>query len=123
VQLLTAMRIFGKIRVPRRAPPWLGDFHKLTGILAFLFSLPVAYHCLWSLGFTADAGFTRIFVHSIAGCFFYGAFTAKVTVVRSHGLPNWSLPLIGGLVFAALVTVWFTSAWWFFTTDLGYPKL
>jgi hypothetical protein len=53
VQVLTALWLYG--RVPWRAstPVWLGDAHRLTGTLAFVFSLPVAFHCLWSLGFKA----------------------------------------------------------------------
>jgi hypothetical protein len=123
VQLVTALRLYGAIKFPRTAPAWLGDLHRLTGTLAFLFSLPVAYHCLWSIGFNAPRSFTRVFVHSVLGCFFYGAFATKVLIVRAKGLPGWALPLAGGLVLTALVGVWFTSAWWFFTTDLGVPKL
>ena len=90
--------------------------HRLSGTLAFVFSLPVAYHCLWSIGFNADVGFNRVFVHSIAGCLFYGAFATKVLVVRSKGLPGWVLPVVGSLVFTGLVLVWLTSAFWFFDT-------
>ena len=114
VQVLTAMRIYGKIKVPRRAPTWLGDVHRLTGTLAFLVSLPVAYHCLWALGFEKHADQTRRFVHSLLGCFFYGAFAAKIVVVRSRNLPGWALPVAGGVVFSALVGIWVTSSLWFF---------
>jgi hypothetical protein len=120
VQVLLAMRLYGKIQVPREAPPWLGDAHRLTGTVAFLLTLPVAYQCLWGLGFqTAD---TRVLLHSLAGCFFFGAFTAKVLAVRVHGLPDWVLPIIGGAVFTALVTVFATSSVWFFTSrPAGLP--
>ncbi len=116
-QILSALRLYGKVKVPRQSPRWLGDAHRLSGTLAFLFSLPVAYHCLWSIGFNADAGFTRVFVHSLAGCLFYGAFAAKVLIVRAKGLPNWALPLAGGFTFTVLVVLWFTSSWWFFNQD------
>src|SRR5438876_12238209 len=49
VQLGSALWLYGKIGPA--APPWLGNVHRLSGRLAFIFSLPVAYHCLWSLGF------------------------------------------------------------------------
>ena len=55
VQLLTALRLYGKLRIPRKVPAWLGDVHRLSGTLALLFSLPVAYHCLWALGFERDS--------------------------------------------------------------------
>ena len=47
---------------------------------------------------------------------FYGVFTVKVLAVRVHGLPGATLPIVGGLVFAALVGVWLTSALWFLTS-------
>lgn len=120
LQVVGALWLYGKLGP---APPaWLGDAHRLTGTLAFLVSLPVAYHCLWSLGYTTDASLDRVFVHSVAGCLFYGAFVSKVLIVRSSGLPGWTLPLAGGLVFTSLVVVWLTSSFWFFTTFDG-PKL
>lgn len=116
-QLVSAVRIYGKAGAP--APTWLGDFHRLTGTLAFLFSLPIAYHCLWSIGFLADPGFDRVFLHGLFGCLFYGAFATKVLAVRSHNWPGWTLPAIGGTVFTLLVLVWATSAYWFFTAFDG----
>lgn len=115
VQVLLAMRLYGKLHWPKQAPSWLGDAHRLSGTLAFLLSLPVAYHCLWSLGF--QSGTTRVLVHSIVGCIFYGAFVTKVLSVRVHSLPNWVLPVVGGLVFAALVVIFLTSSLWFFTSS------
>ena len=121
-QLLSAMRLYGKVSIPHTMPSWLGDAHRLSGTLALLFSLPVAYHCLWSLGFETDPDLTRRFVHSVAGCAFYGAFVAKVIAVRSHRLPEWALPLIGGTVFTLLVVVWVTSSLWFFR-NVGFPEI
>jgi hypothetical protein len=120
VQVLLAMRLYGKIHVPHDAPPWLGDAHRLVGTLAFALSLPVTYHCLWGLGFQSTD--TRVVVHSTVGCVFYGAFTMKVLAVRARGLPDWSLPAVGGFVFAVLVVVWLTSSLWFITSrPAGVP--
>lgn len=117
-QLFTALRIYGKLGTG--APPaWLSSAHRASGTGAFVLSLPVAYHCLWALGFTADAG-ARILIHSTVGCFFYGAFAAKVVAVRSHHLPSWVLPVVGGTVFSALVLMWLTSSLWFFT-NVEFP--
>jgi hypothetical protein len=113
-QLGSALRIYGKLGA-RPAPSWLGSAHRLSGTLAFVLTLPVSYHCLWALGFTSNAG-TRILVHSLVGCFFYGAFAAKVLIVRNKSLPGWALPWAGGLVFTGLVALWLTSSFWFFTT-------
>ena len=119
VQVLLALRIYGKLRWPRVSPPWLGDAHRLAGTVAFLFTLPVAFLCLWSLGFEDHT--TRVAVHSVLGCFFYGAFVVKVLAVRVRGLPNWFLPVIGGVVFVTLVAIWFTSSFWFFR-HVGFPE-
>ena len=122
VQVLTALRLYGRLKWPSTAPAWLGDFHRLSGTLAFVFSLPVAFHCLWSLGFKAHLSQTRVFFHSVLGCAFYGVFAAKVIVVRSKGLPGWALPVVGSLVFTILVAAWCTSSVWFFA-HYGFPSV
>jgi hypothetical protein len=119
VQLLTALWMYGRLGVA--APPRLGLVHRVLGGLALVVSLPVAYHCLWSLGFESDPDQTRRFVHSIAGCFFYGAFASKVLVVRSRSLPGWALPAAGGALFTSVVVLWLSSALWFFDT-VGFPE-
>ena len=115
-QLFTAAWIFRKLYWPR--PPWITIVHRWTGRLAFLATLPVAYHCIFKLGFQKVD--TRVAVHSFFGCAVYGAFAAKVTIVRLHRFPWWVLPLGGGLLFAALVGVWYTSAFWFLRLE-GVP--
>lgn len=112
LQVLLAMRIYGRLGWPKQEPSWLGDAHRLAGTVAFVLTLPVAYHCLWSLGFQSTD--TRVLVHSLAGCFFYGLFVTKVLAVRVHGLPGWTLPVVGGAVFTALVVIFLTSSVWFF---------
>ena len=116
-QVVSALRLYGRVGPP--APPWLGEVHRLTGTLAFLFSLPIAYHCLWSIGFWADPGLNRVFIHSVAGCLFYGVFAVKVLAVRSGDRLGWALPILGGTAFTLLVLVWFTSSYWFFTSFTG----
>ena len=120
VQLITALRIWGRIPWPRTLPAWFGQVHRLSGTLAFLATLPVAYHCLWAIGFEPDMSQPRRFIHSMLGCFFYGAFVVKVVAVRSRRLPGWMLPAIGGTVFTSLVGLWLTSSLWFFT-NIGFP--
>jgi hypothetical protein len=117
VQLGSALWMFGRLPL-RDAPGWVGPLHRISGRLAFLFSLPVAYHCLYQLAFQDTT--TRVLAHSLLGCAFYGAFATKVTIVRSSGLPGAALPLAGGLVFTLLVAVWLTSGFWFITEN-GFP--
>lgn len=113
-QILTALGMWGKL--PGRAfeSPRVAVVHRWSGTLAFLVTLPVAFQCVWSLGFsTADI---RTIVHSVAGCLFYGVFAAKMLGLRLRGLPGWVLPLLGGLLAALFITLWFTAAFWFFTS-------
>jgi Family of unknown function (DUF6529) len=117
-QLLSAARFYGKLG-RGRGPSWLGRVHRATGTSAFLLTIPVAYHCLWALGFQVS-GETRVLVHGLLGCCFFGALGGKVLLVRSRGLPGWALPVAGGLLFTALIGVWLTSAFWFFT-NVRFP--
>jgi hypothetical protein len=117
-QVLTALWVYGKIS--SQVPPWAGTVHRISGRLAFIISLPVAYHCLWSLGFQDTD--TRVLVHSLLGCAFYGAFAVKVTIVNSKGLPGLALPVAGGVTFAIFVGVWLTSAYWFVDNG-GWPAI
>jgi hypothetical protein len=117
-QVYSALRIYGRLG-GGETPSWLGTAHRMSGTGAFFLSIPVAYHCLWALGFTPDAG-SRILVHSLLGCFFYGVFATKVLVVRSKASPSWLLPIMGGTVFTTLVLIWFTSSFWFFT-NVEFP--
>lgn len=114
LQVLTALRLYDKVKIPKTFPPWLGDVHRLFGTLAFILTLPVAFHCLWSFGFESSSSQTRRYVHSLAGCLFYGAFASKVLAVRTKRLPGWVLPIIGGVTFTLLVVLWTTSSLWFF---------
>src|SRR3954451_23534738 len=75
VQVLSASWMYRKLPLGP-APRWMGGLHRISGRLAFLFSLPVAYHCLYQFGFE-DAS-ARVFAHSLLGCCFYGAFATKV---------------------------------------------
>jgi hypothetical protein len=118
-QLLSAVQIYGKIGVPRTMPTWLPLAHRVSGSITYLLAVPVAYHCLWALGFQDTD--TRVLLHSIAGCFFFGAFAAKVIVVEWKAMPAWALPVAGGTVFSVLVVIWLTSALWFFK-EFGFPS-
>src|ERR687888_655903 len=114
VQVATAARIFGKLKaVIPFGYPLIGVLHRWSGRLAFVCTLPVAFHCIFILGFrSTDA---RVLAHSIAGSFVYGVFGMKVFFVREREAPGWALPLAGGAMFAVLATLWGTSAYWYFT--------
>ena len=109
-QLFTAAWIFRKL--PWDKPAWVNPVHRWSGRLAFVVTLPVAYHCIFKLGFRSPT--TRVLAHSLFGCAVYGAFAAKVTIVRLHRFPRLVLPLAGGLLFAVLIGVWYTSAIWLY---------
>jgi len=113
VQVVSALVMYGKI--PRvTAPSWIGALHRWSGRIAFLLAVPVAIHCLYALGFQNYS--TRVLLHSIFGCLFFGAFTVKMLILPKKGLPGWVLPFWGAVVFTALVLIWLTSVYWFFST-------
>ncbi|MFI6048381.1 DUF6529 family protein [Nocardia sp. NPDC051321] len=109
-QLVSALAIYGKL--PVDAPSWIGTAHVWTGRLAVLVSVPVAVHCLYAFGF--EQYDTRVLLHSLLGCFCYGAFVAKMLLLTRKGLPGWVIPVAGGLVLAVLTGIWLTSSLWFF---------
>ncbi|GAA2038266.1 DUF6529 family protein [Catenulispora yoronensis] len=113
VQLLSALVMYGKLTVPGGTPSWIGGLHRWSGRLAFIAAVPVAMQCLYALGYQDYS--TRVLIHSLLGCLFFGAFTMKMLVLPRRNAPSWALPLLGGLVFAALIAIWFTSSYWFFT--------
>jgi hypothetical protein len=113
VQLVSAMALFGHFR-PLAGRRWIGPLHRWSGRAAVAVTLPVVAHCLYALGFQYDE--PRVLVHSLLGCFFYGAFAAKMLTLSRDDLPRWLLPVVGGAVFTGLVGLWLTSSLWFFTT-------
>jgi Family of unknown function (DUF6529) len=125
LQLIGALWIYGKLGV--EAPSWLGTVHRISGTIALLLSVFVAYHCLWALGLesgTLEDGEkvpTRTVVHGVLGCAVFGAVVVKVVAVRSRRAPGWFLPVAGGLLFALLVLVVLTSAVWYIGEE-GWPS-
>lgn len=113
VQVLSASWMWGRLPGAGTAPSWAAPLHRYSGAVAFTLTVPVALHCIWSLGLVTTSG--RVLVHGLLGCVFYGAYAAKMVGLRLRGGPRWLLPVLGGLVFACFVLVWLTSALWFFT--------
>ena len=114
VQVSTGARIFGKIKrfVPI-PPPYVNRIHRWSGRIAVLLTLPVAFHCIFILGFQ-DVN-ARVLTHSIFGSFVYGVLVVKLFFVHDKKHPRWTLPVVGGTMFAVLATLWLTSAYWYFT--------
>ena len=113
-QVLSAARLFELFHFAPSGRFW-GRMHRVSGYLAILLTVPVAYHCIFLLGF--DTTSSRVAIHSVLGAGFYGAFLVKVILVRSGGFPGWVLPVAGGLLFAILVGLWLTSSLYFFGSN------
>jgi hypothetical protein len=114
VQVLTGARIFGKLTgIVPVPPPRVNRIHRWSGRLAILFTLPVAFHCIFILGFQTDEA--RVLAHSLLGTFIYAVFAVKVFFVRDRDHPRWTLPLVGGTLFTVLALLWSTSSLWYFT--------
>jgi hypothetical protein len=119
IQLVLALWMYAKlprISVPARN---VGGVHRTVGLVALLLTLPIAYHCVLAYGVQTQFD-TRVAVHSVAGCFLYGAIAAKILVVRLGGFPGWVLPVAGGAVVTLVAVLWYTSALWYFN-DFALP--
>jgi hypothetical protein len=111
-QIGSALWMYHRVPGVGAAPRPVPLVHRLVGTTAFLLSLPIAVHCVLAYGVQLSS--PRVAVHSLAGCFFYGAFVAKVLVVRSRRLPRWALPIAGGLLATLIAVLWYSAALWYF---------
>lgn len=113
VQVLTAAGMWGKLPGVRGGGRGVSRVHRWSGRAAVVVSLPVAAHCLYALGFQSYD--TRVLLHSLLGCFFYGIFVCKMLTLSRDHRPGWLVPVLGGAVFTGLTALWLTSAVWFFS--------
>ncbi len=117
-QLLTAARIYERLHFPPKGRLY-NLVHRWSGRTAIVLTLPVAYHCVFLLGYTAirhtdPFQFARTMTHATLGTIVYGVFLGKLFIVRASGLPGWLLPLAGATLFTVLLGLWITSSLWFF---------
>lgn len=110
-QVFLAVWMYGRLPGSGTTPTMVRPAHRIIGVVLFLATLPVAIHCMFAYGVQTTTA--RVTVHSLAGCFFYGAFVAKIIVVRSRRLPGWVLPAVGGLLVTIVAVIWYTSALWY----------
>jgi hypothetical protein len=85
VQLTLTLWMYRRLPGAGAAPPPCRCYTASAGPVVFLLSSPVAVHCMFTYG--VQLSDPRVAVHSVAGCWFYGAFAAKVLIVRSRRLP------------------------------------
>jgi hypothetical protein len=112
VQVLLALWLYRKLPFAPAPARWVGVAHRLTGVVLIGVTIPVAVHCLNAYGVQLRS--LRLAVHSLAGCFLYGAFAAKVLLVHSKRLPRWALPVAGGTLVTAVIVLWYSAALWYF---------
>jgi hypothetical protein len=113
VQVLSALAMWGRLPGVEGGGRGVAILHRWSGRVAVLVSLPVAAHCLYALGFQAFD--TRVLVHSLLGCFFYGLFVFKMLILTRDDTPGWTVPVAGSVLFTALTGLWVTSSLWFFS--------
>jgi Family of unknown function (DUF6529) len=119
IQVGLALWMYGRLPVVGLAPRPVNNVHRAVGVGAVLLTLPIAYHCALAYGAQTHVD-ARVAAHSVAGCFFYGAFAAKLVIVRSRSLPGYALPLAGGTLVTVVAVLWYTSALWYFN-DFRLP--
>ncbi|MGW2768786.1 DUF6529 family protein [Streptomyces sp. NPDC001275] len=106
-----ALWMYGRLPGLRAAPHPVPKVHRLIGMVDFLFSVLIAQQCIIAYGVSLTG--TREALHSLAGCFLYGAVLAKVVVVRHRRWPGWALPLAGGALVTVIALVWYSAAFWY----------
>jgi hypothetical protein len=120
LQVLLALWMYRKLPLAGRPPRPVPVTHRVTGLALFALTVPIAVHCLIAYGVQLTS--LRVAAHSIFGCFFYGAFTAKVLLVHSRRLPRWALPAAGGTLAIIIGVLWYTSALWYYNAyQLPHP--
>jgi Family of unknown function (DUF6529) len=112
VQVLLALWIYRRLPLAGSPPGAVRPAHGITGLALFALTVPIAVHCLVTYGVQLTG--PRVAVHSLVGCFFYGAFAAKVVLVHSRRLPGWALPVTGGVLAVLLGVLWYSSALWYY---------
>lgn len=111
-QVLLALWLYQRLPLAPDPPAAVATSHRVAGLVLFAATVPIAVHCLVAYGVQLTS--VRVAVHSIAGCFFYGAFAAKVLLVHSRRLPGWALPVAGGALAIILGVLWYTSALYYY---------
>jgi hypothetical protein len=112
VQVLLGLWMYRRLPLAGGPPRPVPAAHRVTGFVLFALTVPIAVHCLIAYGVRLTS--PRVATHSIAGCFFYGAFAAKVLLVHSRRLRGWALPVAGGTLAIVLGVLWYTSALWYY---------
>ena len=110
--MLLALWLYRKLPLAGSPPGSVRLSHPITGFVLFAVTVPIAVHCLIAYGVQLTSA--RVAVHSLAGCLFYGAFTAKDLLVRTRQLPGWALPAAGGALALLVAVLWYTSAVWYY---------
>jgi hypothetical protein len=111
-QVILALWLYRRLPLVPDPPRAVPITHRVGGLVLFALTVPVAVHCLIAYGVQLSS--VRVAVHSVAGCFFYGAFAAKILLVHSRRLPGWALPVAGGTLAILLGVLWYTSALWYY---------
>ncbi len=81
-QAALSFKLAGLFGLRATTRPWLSELRCLLATLAVGFSLPVAFHCVWVLGFGSDS--PAITLHSILACVAYGCVVAALWPERSE---------------------------------------
>jgi len=112
VQVLLGLWIYRRLPLAGSPPRPVPTVHRVVGFILFAVTVPVAVHCLIAYGVQLTS--VRVAVHSLLGCFFYGAFVTKVLLVQTRRLPRWLLPVVGGTLAVVLGVLWWSSALWYY---------
>ena len=99
-QLLTAARIYELLHFPPKGR-FYHAVHRWSGRVAILLTLPVAYHCVFLLGFGTHS--PRVLAHSLLGSALYGARRRQGADCSVYEVRAVGTPAAGGLLFSILL--------------------
>ncbi len=114
VQGVMSIRAQGTLFTAHPQSTRQNDVHQLIGTVAFALTLPVVFHCVWSLGYQTPT--LRVGLHSAAGCAVYGAWAATALMPWHDQERRWIRPTVGAVLAGAFVTTWWSGALWYFTS-------
>ncbi|MBE0428666.1 MAG: hypothetical protein IBX61_02195 [Thermoleophilia bacterium] len=109
VAIATARGWIGRTAPPARRK--LALWHRLEGYAAIALILVISYYCIQLY---PGSGTTRVSVHIGLGITVISLSVLKVAVMRLFPRFFPLMPLLGALLFTALIAIWISSAGWYY---------
>ena len=97
----------------RRTALW----HRLEGYVGIAIILVIAYYCLQLASESQKT--PRVYLHAFLGVSVIGLVLSKVAIMRFFPRQYHRMPVLGILLFFAIIATWISAAGWYFVTQTG----